>query len=78
MQLLEEKAKSINYFDLKDKYDGPITDLPSVITSVAINGYRKSITARYDVPAELKDFQSFIDKFFVDTNWVLLGTTEEK
>ena len=78
LESLKQKINTINYFDLNDKYDGPVTDLPSVITSVALNGYRKSITARYEVPAELKGFQNFIDKLFIDKNWIFLGDQENK
>lgn len=78
MALIEQRVKDVNYFDLNDKYDGPVTDLPSVKTSVAMNGYRKSITARYNVPVELKEFQKFIDQLFVEKNWILLGLPAEK
>ncbi len=77
IETLKQKINEVNYFELNDKYDGPATDLPSVITSVALNGFRKSITARYEVPAELKSFQIFIDKLFVDKNWVLIGDTQK-
>lgn len=78
LKLIEQRAKEIKYLELNDKYDGPVTDLPSVHTSVAMDGYRKSITARYNVPSELKEFQKFIDNLFIEKYWVLLGLAPEK
>jgi hypothetical protein len=78
MQSIKQKAKEIRYFDLYDKYDGPVTDLPSVITTVVLGGNRKKVTARYNVPSELKGFQNFIDKLFEEKSWQLLGSGEEK
>ena len=62
MKKWQEKAQSIGYMKLNDKYDNPVvTDLPATESSVKINGVRKSITNRYQGPKELKEFEDFID-----------------
>ena len=78
IESIKQKVKTINYFELYDKYDASVTDLPSVNTSVALDGYRKSITARYNIPTELKDFQKFIDAIFTDKSWELIGASDQK
>lgn len=77
LETIKQKAEAIHYFELNDKYDGPITDLPSVITSVAMNGYRKTVTARYNIPVELKEFQNLVDKLFTDKSWEPAGSSDK-
>jgi len=50
------------YFNLKDDYSRPITDMPSTITSVVMNGKRKTITNYADTgPVELWGIEMAID-----------------
>ena len=41
----EKVANEINYFDLKDEYDSPVTDLPSTTTSIIVNGEKKKVSS---------------------------------
>ena len=50
------------YFDMKDDYSRPITDMPSAITSVARDGKRKTIVDYAETgPTELWSIEMAID-----------------
>ncbi len=63
---LVSKAKEIDYATLENKYDGPVTDLPSTTSSVFIDGKTKSIMARYNAPQKLYDFHKYFDEWLKD------------
>jgi hypothetical protein len=59
---LAQLITSAGYFNLKDNYSRPITDMPSTITSVVMNGKRKTITNYADTgPVELWGIEMAID-----------------
>ncbi len=58
---LKNNIKLINLFNLKDKYDYSITDIPSCILYVQLDGKKKKILDRYGAPKELRDFENLID-----------------
>ncbi|HET6245257.1 MAG: hypothetical protein H0V01_11620 [Bacteroidetes bacterium] len=62
MKEIENKANEINYFKLKDEYDSPVTDFPTTITSLRINGKVKVVSNRVGGPPELKGFEKHIDE----------------
>ena len=49
--LLEE----IQFFDLDEEYISEVTDIPSIITEVFINGNRHRVTDRLQAPKKLKN-----------------------
>ena len=51
----QKRATDISFFELEEKYDGNVTDLPSTITTFNIKGNSKTITARTNIPDALKD-----------------------
>ena len=51
---------------MNDKYDSPITDIPSVLLYVVYNNQKKKILDRVDSPKELKQFEKLIDHLVID------------
>ena len=49
LEALLNEAERIGYFGLEDKYDGPVTDLPSTLYRMVSGERDKAITARYKV-----------------------------
>ncbi len=74
--------EDINYFELRDKYEGPgdgckqlVTDHPSAITSIRIDGKSKTVRHYYgcwgvEVLAELKKLEEGIDKTVNSAQWI--------
>lgn len=58
---LKNNIKLINLFSLKDKYDASITDIPSCILYVQLDGKKKKILDRYKAPVALRNFEKLID-----------------
>ncbi|PCJ26349.1 MAG: hypothetical protein COA97_06090 [Flavobacteriales bacterium] len=69
-QLLEIKSQIeiINLFELEDKYDSQITDIPSTHLYVVYKGQKKKILDRVGGPKELKRFEKLIDFLVIDNN----------
>ena len=73
LEALLNEAERIGYFGLEDKYDGPVTDLPSTLYRMVSGERDKAITARYKVPRELKDFGRYADSLLVPVPWRPVG-----
>lgn len=69
MKMISDKAGEINYFSLDNEYDSPVTDLPSVITELAVDGKKKSIKNRHHGPPELRQFEKFCDGLINGKEW---------
>lgn len=69
-------AEKINYFDLEDKYDSPITDLPSTTTSIVIDGKRKEVYRRADYPQRILVFEEVFTDLLTNKKWVKTGELE--
>lgn len=68
MNELKNYIKSINFFNFKDKYDKEITDIPSCIVAVSLDGKYKKIIDRYEAPRELRDLEKLIDYYVLTDN----------
>lgn len=68
MEELKNYIKEINFFNLKDKYDKEITDIPSCIIAVSLEGKYKKIIDRYEAPRELRDLEKLIDYHVLTDN----------
>lgn len=69
---VEEIKKQIvatNYFELDSLYPTPISDFPSCITEANLNGQRKRVIDRRNPPAELKNFEKFLDSLLENRDW---------
>ena len=68
MDELKNYIKSIDFFNFKDKYDKEITDIPSCIIAVSLDGKYKKIIDRYEGPQGLKELEKLIDYFVLTDN----------
>lgn len=62
VDLIKAKINEVNFFELKDKYDSPATDIPSTIFEVTLNKHFKKITNRHNGPPELKDLEKLVEE----------------
>ena len=61
VRFIKSNIIEYDYFGLDSLYPTPITDFPSSITEVNLNGKRKKVINRRTPPANLKDFEKFLD-----------------
>lgn len=64
-----ETAEFIEYMNLEDVYDGPITDIPGTRTSIVIEGVRKEVYRRYQYPKRILKFEELFDNVMKSTKW---------
>ncbi len=69
LEAMYKKADAIGFFQMEDKYDGNITDIPSQIYFMAMYGKRKKIYSRYKMPPALNEFGTFIDVVIQGIEW---------
>ncbi len=67
---LISKFYEIDYFSLQDTYNSEITDVPSTITSITIDGLTKKVVNRWGGPAKLHDLENLIDQVARTSYWV--------
>jgi len=69
LALLLQKAGDIDFFNLQDRYDSQVTDLPSTIVEVVANGRNKRVVARVGTPPALKAFAAYADELLFPVAW---------
>lgn len=69
MDALYARALSIGFFDLKDRYDSDVTDLPSTIIRMRANGKDKQVVGRVGTPQAFKAFATYADSLFEQVRW---------
>lgn len=69
LQKIKDKLLAINYFSFEDEYTSPITDVPSVYTTVALNGQIKTIHDRHKGPKELDELYALVDEILDSCKW---------
>lgn len=65
-------AEQANYFVLRSQYpeDGrKLSDLPKTITYLKRNGLEKRVINNFDAPADLVQFEHWLDDFFASLDW---------
>ncbi len=65
---IKEKIHAINFFELEDKYDSNVTDFPSCILDVNLDGKTKSILDRVGGPKELKELENLIHELVLNSS----------
>ena len=74
---LMETIQKIGFLDWDDRYDNDkVTDLPSIITFVDLNGNRKQVLARYKAPESLNLLNEKVDQLIDQVNWTKMSTNE--
>lgn len=69
LQKIRDKIVAINYFSFQDEYDSPITDIPSVYTTVNYGGQTKTIHDRHKGPRELDELYALVDEILDACTW---------
>ena len=76
-QLVSEFQK-IDYFSLRDSYEERnVTDMPSAITSLTINGNKKTVRHYHgdlSTPTELTELEDKIDEIVNTNQWIKSST----
>lgn len=67
---LVDEFYNVNYFTLKDKYDAPIKDVPTTITSITIEGKTKKVVNYYGAPKKLDELENKIDEITNSKQWI--------
>jgi hypothetical protein len=65
LEKLKAKIKAIDFFNFKDKYDKLITDFPTCLITVNLDGKEKQILDKIEAPKELRDFEKMIDEMII-------------
>lgn len=77
MQQFIDKAIEINFFALEDTYDSPVTDIPSVTTSIVIDGKRKEVMRRTGYPQRILKFEQLFDALLESQDWILIEAPKD-
>ena len=67
---LVDEFYRIGYFSLADSYTADITDLPTTITSISIDGKTKQVVDYHGAPLALVDLEKRIDEVANTKIWV--------
>ena len=74
VEQLVSEFKEVDYFSLNDKYnERTITDAPSVITSITIDGKTKTIEhyhGDFNAPEQLTELENRIDEIINSKQWI--------
>ena len=63
-------AERIGFYDLRDSYRAPITDLPTTFVTMTANGRTKRIEDYFSAPPGLKELERQIDEAARTARWV--------
>lgn len=64
------KIEEVGFFEMKDRYEGEISDLPSTTTTVTIGEREKSVYDYYEPPAGLLELEAKIDEIAGTQEWI--------
>jgi hypothetical protein len=76
VKALVDEFFAIDYFALQDTFTEEVTDLPSTISSITVDGKRKQVYNYYGAPEKLTKLENRIDEVAGSAQWVKMG--EEK
>lgn len=69
LETLMRDAEKMEFFNLKDKYDGQVTDLPSTIIRVVGMGKDKKVTGRVGTPEAFTRFATKAEGLLYPVAW---------
>lgn len=69
IQEIINKADSLNFFDLEDKYSANVTDLPTTIIYINDGKRKKKVVAYANYPANLKTLITYLYDFSQSVDW---------
>ena len=65
----EIRANRTGFMDMEDRYDAPITDVPSATTTLVLNGVRKSVYRRANFPPAILQLEVLFDDLLKSQKW---------
>jgi len=73
MKEIASYAKEIGYFELDSVYnDMNVTDVPSTKTTLNIEGKKKTILSRWEVPRPLRSYEKMLDSYRTTIKWKVI------
>lgn len=69
LRIILAKAQELGFQDMQDKYDAEVTDLPSTILRIAMNGKPKQVMGRVGQPAAFKQLVAYIEELLLPVPW---------
>jgi len=63
---IEDQIRRIDFFSFNEIYDSRVTDLPSIIIEVNLDGKNHKVKGRYKMPETFKLFAKFIDEIITE------------
>lgn len=70
---IEKRITDINYYQFDSIYPTLVTDFPSCITEVNLNGKYKRVLDRQNPPRELREYELFLDGLLENRDWEKLS-----
>ncbi|MCI0562668.1 MAG: DUF6438 domain-containing protein [Nitrososphaera sp.] len=70
LEQLVQEFYEIDYFSFEDRYEEPVSDLPSTTTSITINGITKSVYRYGSGPEGLEELENRIDQIAGTEKWI--------
>ncbi len=64
-----EAAEKTHYYNMKEFYWEPITDVPTTYSTIVNNGVRHNRLNQSEAPQDLIDFELFLDDIIEEVNW---------
>ena len=61
LENIRRKVVEMDFFSLENAYDVPISDFPTCVTTVRMDGKEKSIMNKQNAPASLRSFEKYVD-----------------
>jgi hypothetical protein len=76
-QSILDVCEEIGFMQLEERYDNEmVTDLPTIITVLNLNGHRKQVEARYKAPGGLNMLNDAVDEVIDGAAWTKMTTKE--
>lgn len=69
VQRFYDVAEEIDFFNLEDRYDVNISDLPSTTTMIRVNGMQKTVYRKGGEPKRLLKFEALFDELLTSKEW---------
>ena len=70
MDALKREVEAVDFYALKDVYDQPVTDLPSLIMRLRTDGHDKQVLGRVGAPRPFKDMAIRVEALLANVVWV--------
>jgi hypothetical protein len=70
VRVLVQAFYDAGFFEMEDRYEDNVTDLPSTTTTITIDGETKSVYNYYGAPESLIELEQTIDRISGASEWV--------